>query len=91
MYSNKNYEHENVYQLFYFYYLHKTQFISYQHCCSQIKLLIKLSDEQMNWDKIVFVFSLNFPNNFSQPLKLFLRPCDPNKMDLHIENKIIIL
>lgn len=56
--------------------------IVYQHCCSKVKLLLELCDEYVYRDEVPLVIFLHFSDNIGQPLKLFLCPGNPQKINL---------
>lgn len=54
----------------------------YQHCCSEVKLLLELRDKYVYGDQVFDVFLLHFPDNVGQPFKLFLSPSHPQEIHL---------
>ena len=55
---------------------------TYQHSCTQVKLLEELGDKQMDSDKIVDVFLFHLFDDVCQPFKVLLSPCYPDEVDL---------
>ncbi len=60
---------------------------TYQHSCTQIKLLKELCNKQMYGDKIIDILLFYFTDDVCQPFELFLRPCYPNVMNLSRHRK----
>ncbi len=60
-----------------------------QHSGSDIELLFKLGDEDVDWDQVAGVCLLHLTDNVRHPLKLSLGACHP--YEVHLVDKIQII
>ena len=59
---------------------------THQHGRSQIKLVIELSDKNMNTNEVILVIFFNFTYNVCQPFKMFLSTSHPDEIHLKRQN-----
>ena len=55
---------------------------THQHSSSKVKLVVELSDEDVDTDEIILIFLLHFTNDVSQPLEMFLSTSHPDEVNL---------
>ena len=55
---------------------------THQHYCAQVELLVKLRDEDVRVCQLFLVFLLHLAHDFRHPLKLLLRTCYPQEVNL---------
>lgn len=58
----------------------------HQHGGAKVKLLGHLGDVGVDWDQLLRVHLLHLSDDVRHPLKLPLRPCHPDEVDLRITN-----
>ena len=60
---------------------------TYQHGGPEVKLVKELSDEDVDFHKILCILLLNLTDDVSQPLKLVLGTCHPDEVNLYRHNE----
>lgn len=62
------------------------KFITYQHCCSKIKFMEKLSNKNMYLKDIGNILLLYIPQNLNEPLKVTMWRADPQEVHLQFHS-----
>jgi len=64
--------------------------VAYQHRCSNVELLLVLSDKDVRLDEVLRVLLFDLAKYVGQPLELALSPCHPHEVDLSVATRLTL-